>query len=318
MTPNSRFRENRFSVKSYVDVPSDIQALTQSEFFDSIDLEKFVQENTNGLLTPNLFRDGALICNADNVRAVRTKNEDLVHGEFATLSNLSTIRQFVSRYGFLSAVDELPSAWIGGQEYVVEPTSHWYQSIVKVAFAIALIGLRRNMDKRRIEDLVGGIYGPHRLAYMARWFGDRFELELIIPSLFFGSSPTEVVIRNQVRTASGAVLIGNSRGEVIDPELVTQLGELGLAYQYVSDEISRVIKPNLKFGSLSKDFLSARLSSRGLRTAIWLQLWEDLMGRRDLVRCEWCSKFFVLSNLTHRFCNSTCRQASGRAAKKGK
>jgi hypothetical protein len=272
--------------------------------------------NTENYSDLTRYQDGVLLAKSDNVSTAVHEGDLLFARDFSTLSSEEDIRSFASHHGFLSKASKLRSVRAQGEEFVFEPISEWHYLIREIAFINALIDLCFKHGIKRVEELIGGVYPPHRVAYMGQSFNDRFELELIGPDSFFDMRPGEAIDQNKVRTSSGVASIGNARGEVTDQELLTKFHGAGHVFQHISFAISRALARHLEFDALSPNAEFMRFTSAGLRTAIWLQVREDLNGRGSVGRCNSCPKHFVISRQGHQFCSSTCAKRFNRASKK--
>lgn len=306
---------NRFSVDSRVAIPSEVQILSRSQLLELIN-------DADSAVTPNQdysdgtwLDDGVLFTEATNLTSESHKEDPHLARDFSVLSKDENFRSFSSHHGFLSGTNTLQSVRIYGEEYVFEPISDWRYLVREIAFINALIDLCFDPDNTRVEDLMGGIYPPHRVAYSGLWL-EEFNLELISPQTFFDVRPSDLVNKYGTRTSSGVVSIDLTGDKADLKELISRFEGVGHVRQYISDRITQAVKDDLQLSSLSATAHSASHTSTGLRAAIWLQAWEDLKRGGPVRQCVWCGEDYFTGPTLKRFCSSTCRQRSGRAGKK--
>lgn len=315
VTEHKQCSQNRFSVDSQVAIPSEVQILSRSQLLELIkELDSGVipnQDYSDG----TWLDDGVLITEAANLTSDSHKDDLRLARDFSMLSSDENFRSFASNHGFLSGTNTLQSFGIDGEEYVFEPISDWRDLVREIAFINALIDLCFDPDSTRIEDLMGGIYPPYRVAYSGQWL-EKFNLELISPQTFFDVRPSDLINQNGTRTSSGVVSIDLAGDKTDLKELISRFGGVGHVMQYISDHITRAATGDLQLSSLSATAHSASYMSTGLRSAIWLQAWEDLKRGGPVRQCTWCGDEYFTGPPAKRFCGPTCARRSNRAGKK--
>lgn len=315
MTNHEQRSTNRFSVDPQVAIPSEVQILSQSQLLE------LIRDSDSGLASNQDYSDetwlddGALLAEVANLAPVLHKSDPHLARNFSVLSSDEKLRSFASQHGFLSGVDKLHSIRVDGEECVFEPINDWRYLVREIAFINALIDLCFDPDSTRIEDLMGGIYPPYRVAYSGQWL-EKFNLELISPQTFFDVRPSDLINQNGTRTSSGVVSIDLTGAKADLKELIDRFEGVGHVRQYISDHITQAVTGDIKLSSLSATAYTASYTSTGLRAAIWLETWEYLKRGGPVRQCAWCGEEYFTGPPGKRFCGATCRKKADRASKK--